>query len=76
MQPDDEELLALFCAKEIPHLIVFNKSDLVQNPPALPQNAMLVSAETGEAIPALKERIARLVSTDDLTLRLVGDLIR
>ncbi|MEG0768324.1 MAG: [FeFe] hydrogenase H-cluster maturation GTPase HydF [Ruthenibacterium sp.] len=76
IQPGDEELLALFRAKEIPYLIAFNKSDLVQNPLALPQNAMFVSAETGEAIPALKERIARLVSTDDLALRLVGDLIK
>ncbi|MEG2698408.1 MAG: [FeFe] hydrogenase H-cluster maturation GTPase HydF, partial [Ruthenibacterium sp.] len=76
IQPGDEELLALFRAKEIPHLIAFNKSDLVQNPLALPQNAMFVSAETGEAIPALKERIARRVSTDDLALRLVGDLIK
>ncbi len=71
----DRELLELFCAKSINHIVVMNKADLVPNHPAPGQDEIYVSAETGDGIFKLKERIAHLVPADDMTKRLVGDLI-
>lgn len=53
----DEELIALFKAKELPYIVVYNKSDLncVQQ---LADYEISVSAKTGEGINALKEKIA------------------
>ena len=91
----EKEMIDLFTEKEIPYLIVLNKSDLFSGDPAgvrkiisdavetgkscrIPpseERFVTVSAVTGEGIQELKERIARLTPTDDLTMRLVGDLL-
>lgn len=68
----DEELLAIFREKELPHLIVYNKSDIA---PCPAPDGLSVSARTGENIRELKERIAVLVKTDEDNRRLVGDLV-
>ena len=69
----DEELLAMFAAKQIPHCLVYNKCDL-SAPPADP-GALHVSAATGEGIHELKETIARLSVKEGEEPKLVGDLI-
>ena len=69
----DEELLAMFAAKQIPHCLVYNKCDL-SAPPADP-GALHVSAATGEGIHELKETIARLAVKEGEEPKLVGDLI-
>ena len=70
----DAEILETLKAKNIPYLIVFNKSDL--SPSAeIPEDALSVSALTGEGVEELKRRIAALSPATDPTLRLVGDLI-
>ena len=69
----DEELLAMFAAKQIPHCLVYNKCDL-SAPPAVP-GALHVSAATGEGIHELKETIARLSVKEGEEPKLVGDLI-
>ena len=69
----DEELLAMFAAKQIPHCLVYNKCDL-SAPPAEP-GALHVSAATGEGIHELKETIARLSVKEGEEPKLVGDLI-
>ena len=69
----DEELLAMFAAKQIPHCLVYNKCDL-SAPPADP-GALHVSAATGEGIHELKETIARLALKEGEEPKLVGDLI-
>ncbi|MDE6658652.1 MAG: [FeFe] hydrogenase H-cluster maturation GTPase HydF, partial [Eubacterium sp.] len=53
----DEELIALFKDREIPYIVVYNKSDLksIKN---LSDNEISVSAKTGDSINALKEKIA------------------
>ena len=56
----DRELLSLFAAKEIPHLLVFNKADLLTDTVEAAPDAIYVSALTGHAIHELKERIAGL----------------
>lgn len=71
----DDALLALFRQKQLPYVIAYNKCDLVP-PCAAEADAIAVSAHTGAGIHELKERIARLVSTDAPHQRLVGDLIR
>jgi predicted GTPase len=61
--------------RNIPYLIVRNKCDLTQTPPAIGPDEVLTSATEGIGITELKERIATLVPTDDGKLRIVGDLI-
>lgn len=64
MTQQDTQLLELFRAKDIPHLIAFNKSDITQ-PQTLPENAIAVSAASGYNIHELKERIAALAAADE-----------
>ena len=82
----DEELIRIFKEKEIPYLVVYNKADLLKTKDGnqfssenkLNQNAeqsIYASAVTGQNIYELKERIASLAVTDELKLRLVGDLL-
>ena len=72
----DEEILQLFRKKNIPYLIVYNKSDLAD---AIESNqleaSICVSAKTGDQIYELKEKIASLVPVEDSKLRIVADLI-
>lgn len=71
----DHELLRLFTEKEINYVIVYNKSDLLTSHDAPKANEIYVSAIKNEGIHELKEMIARLTSTDDMKLQIVGDLI-
>lgn len=69
----DNELIELFKKKEIPHIIVFNKSDLKKVQAG--ENSISVSAHTKENINELKELIASLKSDSDSSKSLLGDLI-
>lgn len=79
----DEELIHIFKEKEIPYLVVYNKSDLLSenqkinadSPDRNQELFIYASAATGQNIYELKEKIASLAVTDDLKLRLVGDLL-
>ncbi len=71
----DTTLLHLIQDKNIPFLVVYNKSDLLEKPIALKENEMLVSAREKENIHALKERIAALAKTEEENKRIVGDLL-
>ena len=74
MTAADRQLLELFAAKKLPHLIAWNKADLAatRTPPA---DALPVSARTGAGVEAFKERLARLLRAEDRTGQLVGDLL-
>ena len=61
MDAFDEELLGLFREKNIPHLVVYNKLDLLQ---AAPDGIFCVSAQTGQGILELKERLGALAPKD------------
>lgn len=56
----DKELIALFQAKEINYLIVYNKSDLLDEIPAVGEQEIYASALKKEYIFEVKERIATL----------------
>ena len=67
----DEELLGLFREKNIPHLVVYNKLDLLQ---AAPDGIFCVSAQTGQGILELKERLGAL-APKDAGRQLLADLL-
>lgn len=82
----DEELIHIFKEKEIPYLVVYNKADLLKtkdgnrlssdnNLNRNTEQSIYASAATGQNIYELKEKIASLAVTDELKLRLVGDLL-
>ena len=82
----DEELIRIFKEKEIPYLVVYNKADLLKtkdgnrlssdnNLNRNTEQSIYASAATGQNIYELKEKIASLAVTDELKLRLVGDLL-
>ena len=73
----EEEILELAKKKDIPVLVVLNKQD---EWPDLEQEIssigdICVSAKTGYHIQELQERIAHAIPSEDITHRLVGDLL-
>lgn len=75
----EEELIRLFRKKEIPYLVVYNKSDLVAedggNADEDGEDEIRVSALTGMNIYELKERMTRLVDSGESAKHLVSDLV-
>lgn len=69
----DRELLEIIKKKDIPYIIVKNKSDLIEVPKT-EKDTIYVSAKTGFNINTLKERIAAL-SPKDSNRPLVSDII-
>lgn len=72
----EKELEKIFVQKNIPYIIAFNKSDVCPQKQTLAENEIYISAKTGENINQLKEKIGVLLKTDDMKLKLVGDLIK
>lgn len=70
----DEEVLSLIRSKGLPYLIVYNKADLSTKPAQADDNAVHVSALTGDGIHELKEKLARLKPTE-AEAPIVSDLI-
>lgn len=74
LSDSDRELIDIFVSKDVPYLIVYNKSDLKEM--ELNENSINVSASKGVGIKELKDRVASMVKTDDMRLKIVGDLIK
>lgn len=80
-QEADQELLHLFREKNIPHLLVYNKKDLLKErkeshiQSETGEGELYVSAQTREGIPELKERIAALAVKEDSGHRIVADIL-
>ena len=81
---NDNRMLQLIQEQEIPYLIVYNKSDLLcgmkqaelsPSGKASVPAALLVSAETGEGITELKERLGAIGASALHTKPLVSDLV-
>ena len=70
----DDELVGIFRQKNVPYIVVYNKSDLVDAAPA-GVGEIYVSAIDKTNIEELKERMAALAKTEETKLRIVGDLI-
>ena len=89
MQPADEQLTQLFKERNIPYIIAFNKSDLLEKDACAcaqkdesdlrektaAENQIFVSAETGDNIYELKELIGNLAKKSEKERQLAGDLI-
>lgn len=75
LQPAEQELIELFCKREIPFVIAHNKADLTSVPASVPENEIYVSAAADSNIRELKELIARAVKPTEPEKRLVADLL-
>ncbi|MDR1126978.1 MAG: [FeFe] hydrogenase H-cluster maturation GTPase HydF [Treponema sp.] len=74
---EEEELIAVFREKQTPFIVAYNKADLLDGAAfELDENEILVSALTKEGVYALKEKIATLAETQEIKLKLVGDLLK
>lgn len=71
----EQELLNLFRERSQPYIIAYNKADIVPDHAPAGENEIYISALTGDGIQELKEKIAHVTHTDDLTKQLVGDLM-
>lgn len=75
LSAEDKALLERFKDKNIPYIIVYNKSDIasasVQN-----DNEIVVSAKTGENINKLKEKIASLSKGLENTKTIVSHMLK
>jgi [FeFe] hydrogenase H-cluster maturation GTPase HydF len=76
LQPCDLELIELFKSKGVAYCVVYNKSDLLTEYKPLETNEIYVSALNGTNIHELKEKVAHLVPTDTMKLKLIGDLVQ
>lgn len=75
MSVEDERLLDRIREKEIPGIIVFNKSDLVSGELSQGENCIAVSSTTGENIEELRSLIACQIPDGNQGRRIVADLL-
>ena len=69
---EDDVLCALFEKKGVPYITVYNKADQCRTED---EKALCVSAETGEGVDALKEKIAALAKQGENNRKILGDLL-
>lgn len=72
---EDEELIELFTKKNIPYIVVYNKSDISEKAFDLKENEISVSAKSGTHIFELKEKIAALAKSNETKKYIISDLI-
>lgn len=73
---EDNELLELFKSKDIPFVVVYNKSDLIDKTDSVSENEIYVSAKDNVNINELKELIAKVSKRGQGSeRRIVGDII-
>lgn len=70
----DKNLIEEIKKRKLPYIIILNKADEVCNRYDI-ENSIWVSAETKENIWELKEKIAKLVPNENMTLKIIGDLL-
>lgn len=71
----DKQLLALIQEKQLPYLIIYNKSDLLEKIPKEEEHSIYISALEKIGIQECKEKLAHQIPTEDMTLQIVGDLL-
>ncbi len=74
-QQADNELISAFEKKNIPYIVVYNKSDLLPEIPTAKENEIYVSALENENINELKEKLASLIKSDTKEKYIVSDLL-
>lgn len=78
MTDEDQQILSRIKQKNIPYIIVYNKSDLLSATPLniqQEQPVIAVSAKNGYQIEELKEKIAGLLPKEQSAKKIVGDLL-
>lgn len=78
MTNEDQQILSRIKQKNIPYIIVYNKSDLLSATPLniqQEQPVIAVSAKNGYQIEELKEKIAGLLPKEQSAKKIVGDLL-
>ena len=76
MTEQDEQILERIKAKNIPYVIVKNKSDLYEAAEETEENIISVSAATGKNIYELKEMLGRLAPKEDTNRVIVRDILQ
>lgn len=72
---EDEAIVNKFIAKNLPYLIVYNKSDLCTKIPETNNKEIYVSSKTKENIYELKEQIGHLKPNDIAAFPIAADLV-
>ena len=75
LQTADRELIELFKKRNLPYITVYNKSDLLPEIPNETETEIYVSSETKAGIFELKEKIARMVKSNESDRKIVADLV-
>ncbi len=85
MRSADRQMTGLFREKNMPFLVVYNKSDLFTSADDIPgyrnnadapeKNCVVVSAEKGKNIELLKERMAAIKPVSEGKMQIVADLL-
>ncbi len=72
MQKEDEDLIHIFEERKIPHIVVYNKIDLV---PALINTAdnLPLSAKTGEGVNELREKLGHIINENKKEKYIIRD---
>lgn len=71
----ERELIERIERKNIPYIVVYNKTDLAEPLPILKENEIAVSAKTSHNINALKELLTRQLPEQEKQSPLVSDLL-
>ena len=71
----DEELLSIFRERKLPHIVVYNKIDLISEKSEIKENEIYVSATAKKNIDELKELIAKVAKLSKTQKPLVSDLL-
>ncbi len=75
MSAQDETLKSQLETRKLPFLIVFNKADTVENRDERTENTLYVSAQTGEGVHALKEKLGAFAKGLQKTKVPVSDML-
>lgn len=71
----DRKLLERFAKRKIPHVVAYNKADLLEKIPQAEPGTIYVSASTGQNIFALKEMLAHIMADTANQQKLLADLL-
>ena len=73
LQTADRELIELFKNRNLPYITVYNKADLLPEIPKETETEIYVSSGTKAGIFELKEKIARMVKSNESDRKIVAD---
>lgn len=71
----DRELVELFQERKLPYIVAYNKSDLMDVIPKTGEHEIYVSAEKGQNIHELKEKIAAVAKSVENEKKILADLV-